>query len=120
MDELGLRDRVLRIARETKPQYEQYEMPGVGTVHVKRLTGGEKDLFERACKDYVGRAITLVHCCFDEQGAKVFRDEDVAALAQLDPLLTDHIVKAALRLNRYTEPEQDELLKNSNGQAVNL
>ena len=93
MDQLNLRDAFLKLATETKPKYEPHEIEGIGTVYIKRLTAGEKDSFERAAREYAGRAVTLAHCCFDEQGARVFRDADIDVLNQLDPSITDDVVK---------------------------
>ncbi len=120
MDERNLREQILAIARETKPQYEEHFFPGVGKVFVKRLCAGEKDVFEQESKGLGARSLALVHCCFDEQGARMFRNEDVPMLNLLDPDLIDKICKAAYRINRYTEEDQAELLKNSNGQAGSL
>jgi hypothetical protein len=100
------------------PKYEQVDVPGFGTVQIKKLNAGEKDAFERASKGAGSRALTVAHCSFDERGERVFSDDDVLALNQLDPDLLDPIVTVALRLNGYTAEEQEKLLKNSNGQAV--
>ncbi len=118
MGELNLRETVLARIRESKPQYEEHDFAGLGKVFVKRLNAGEKDRYEKASQQTVGRAVTVAHCCFDERGARIFSDDDVIELEQMDPTLTDPIVKAALRINGYTEADQAELLKNSNGQAV--
>ena len=119
MDELDLKDKFLAKAKD-KPQYLEHDIEGIGRVYIKRLTAGEKDLYEKLTPGRTtSRAVTVAHCCFDERGARVFGDSDIPALELIDASIVDPIVMVALRFNGYTKAEQDELLKNSNGQAVN-
>lgn len=102
-----------------KPEYKPIELEGVGTVFIKRLTAGEKDAYERAnVGNNVNRAVVLCHFLFDDRGERIFSDDDMLALSQSDPMTIDHIVVEALKFNSYTKEEQDQLLKNSNGQAA--
>jgi hypothetical protein len=106
-------------ASVAKPVYEPVDVPGIGRVHVKRLTAGEKDAFEGVAQGNAGnRALALLHGSFDERGERIFEDDDKPMLDQLDPELTDPVVIAFLRLNRYTKAEQDRIAKNLTGQAV--
>ena len=118
MERSDLREAFLAKARE-KPQYEEQEIPGIGKVFIKRLTAGEKDAYEKATPgSTTSRALTVVHCCFDDRGIRVFQESDVQEIEQIDPAAIDPIVVAALRFNGYTKADQEALLKNSNGQAV--
>ncbi len=120
MDELDLRAAFLAKAKAA-PYYEPLEIPGIGTVHIKRLNVGEKDLYERACPgSSVSRAVTVVHGCFDDRGARIFKDEDVSTVALMDDSIIYPIVMKFFAINKVSKEDQDELLKNSNGQAVSL
>ena len=109
--------RKFRAASSAPPYYEPVEVDGIGTIYVKRLTAGEKDKVESS-KDVGNRSLALLHGCFDERGIKLFGDDDQLWLETLDASLIDPIVKVFMRINRYSKEDQEELLKNSNGQAV--
>ncbi len=118
MDELDIRGLLLAKSKE-RPSYLEHNIPGMGKVWIKRLTAGEKDAYEKATPGKTtSRALTVVHCCFDERGSRVFTDDDVASLDVVDATIIDPIVVAALKHNGYTQADQEALLKNSNGQAV--
>ncbi len=118
MDELNLRGAFLAKA-VTAPYYEAVEVPEIGTVYVKRLTVGEKDAYEKACPgSTVSRAVTVVHGCFDDRGARIFREEDIPIVATMDDSYVYPIVMKFFAVNKVSKEDQDELLKNSNGQAV--
>ncbi len=119
MGERDLRDTLLTRIRESKPQYEEHDIPGLGRIFVKRLNVGEKDSFEKSTPGTtIRRAATIIHCCFDERGARIFADSDIHDVEMLDEPWVDDICKAALKLNGYTKEEQEAIAKNSNGQAV--
>jgi hypothetical protein len=122
MSEIG--EKFLAKARAWKPTYEPMDVPGIGTVHIKRLDAGERDRYEWASKKYdsnTSRSLVLVHFLFDgERGSRLFRDEDCADLDHLDPAMIDPVVARALTFNGYTEAEREELVKNLNGQPANL
>jgi hypothetical protein len=119
MGELGLREQFKERAL-SGPKYEEVCVPEIGTVFVKKLTAGEKDAFEAASpSNKIERVPALIHGCYDERGARIFADGDKDFVAQLDAELTDPIVIAFMKLNRYTKEGAEDLAKNSNGQAVN-
>ena len=102
------------------PKHENIEVPGLGMVKVKKLNAGEQDAFEVAnseakAKDF--RARMVAHTCINEQGARLFSDEDIPSLTLFDADVLDPIVEAALRINRFTKAEREALRKNSNGQV---
>jgi hypothetical protein len=113
-----LREAWLEKAKNNKPKFVPYEVAGLGTVYLKRLNIGERTRFEEAAHNAGDRARVLIHCCFDERGARIFDDEDYETVKLLDPDGIDDLVLTALTLNKYTKDEQDKLLKNVNGQAV--
>jgi len=121
VDGSDLRGKVLAAARGTIPKYEPFDIPELGQVFIKRLNTGERDRFERSTPgSTIRRATTLVHCCFDERGARVFDDGDAEMLEDLDQPWVDQLVKKALVFNGYTGDDATAAIrKNSNGQVVN-
>lgn len=55
----------------------------------------------------------LAMCIIDEQGARVFADEDVAALAETASVVVEKLVKIAKRLSGLEQNKVAELAKNS-------
>ena len=107
------------LAKAGEPaQYKPVDTP-FGTLHIKKMTVGERDKFESAADGNAGnRALIVIHTACDERGAKIFTEEDVTELREIDPDILDPIVMVALKFNRYTKEEQAALLKNSNGQVT--
>ena len=118
MDERGLREGFLARIKEAKPAYKEGFIPGIGKVFIKRLNAGERDAYERFGSINHERAAILLHFLFDDRGIRIFQDSDYEELKLSDPADIDHITSAALKFNNYTKAEQEELLKNLNGQAV--
>ena len=121
MGELGVTREAFLALNNGQPRYEQVEVAGLGTVHIKRLNAGEKDRFEMAViqndrRDF--RARLVAHTACDSRGAHLFTDDDVSALAEFDPATLDPIVKVAVKINGLTAEDQEELRKNSNGQVA--
>lgn len=105
----------------TFPKYEAVDIPDFGECWIKVLTAGERDKFELAhtkadMADF--RARLVVACAIDERGAKVFDDMDMPRLSELPAYILDPLVEVAMRINRFSKSDQDELRKNLNGQAV--
>ena len=123
MDERNLTtaQKLLDLGKAWQPKYERTEIPGLGDVFIKRLSAGERDHFEATSSKQGGqarRSLILIHFCFDDRGSRMFGEDDQATLDMLDPDIVDPIVVQALKFNKFTEAEQDELRKNSNGQLV--
>jgi hypothetical protein len=95
-----------------------------GTVFVREITASERDAFEASSLDKKGgakmvniRARLAVLTLSDSEGKRLFGDADVAALGELPASAMDRIFEAAMRVNRLTKSDVDELEKNSEDQA---
>jgi len=94
-----------------------------GSVIVRGLSGAERDHFESSVVEMDGkkvkvksenmRAKLVALCVVDETGARIFSDQDVAALGQKSAAALDRVFQAAQRLSGLTEVDVQELEKNS-------
>lgn len=82
-----------------------------GEVSICKLSAGGRDRVSSALLDmgrgkdngtYRGRLVIETAC--DEQGAKLFNDDDLNWLCKLDYDLLEPIVDEANRLNKFDEP----------------
>ena len=103
------------------PEHEEVVIPGYGTAKVKVLTQGERDRFDLSLEaDKVGfRAKLIQLTVIDERGALVFGEADILKLVDLPVYVLEPIVDVALRINRFSRKDKEELAKNLNGQPVN-
>jgi hypothetical protein len=86
-----------------------------GDVHVRTLTAGERDRFEawtQADKFDRFRAKLAVLCVCDEQGQRIFGDDDVDAIAGKSTKPLDRITDVAFRLNRFTAADLESIKGN--------
>lgn len=86
-----------------------------GEVHVRVMTGAERDAFEIATVPPLGslrnvRARLIVACACDERGTRLFEDGDVEAVGALDARALDRVFRAARELNALG-PDQVEAIK---------
>ncbi len=122
---MGLRDLIL--AADDLPR-EPLAVPEWGvTVWVRTMRGDERDAFEEASRKVTGsgkgvkvtpqmanyRARLAALVCCDESGARLFRDEDAAALGGKSAAALDRVADVAVRLNRLGQDEADDAEKNS-------
>lgn len=90
-----------------------------GEVCVREMTALERDRFERvhlASKangdgDSFRARLCVATVC-DDQGAPLFKAEDVEWLANGSSVVLDRVSEVALRLNGFTKSDVDELEKN--------
>ena len=122
------RDQILQaqdIARETVAVPEWG-----GDVLVRGLTGQERDAYEATIMSLNGtnarmnlvnaRAKLVARSVVDEDGARLFGDEDVALLAKKSAAALERVFSVAQRLSGLTSSDIDELAKASaNGQLEN-
>ena len=91
-----------------------------GTVLLRVMTSRERDSFESATLDKSGTArmvnirarLAALSIC-DTAGARLFNDAEIGLLGDLPAPAMDRIFDAAMRLNRITKDDVDELEKNS-------
>ena len=62
-------------------------------------------------ENFLGRFCAIVIC--DEQGRRIFNDEDAAALGKKNPEVLMRIMEAAQRHNKMSDEAVEELAKNS-------
>ena len=87
-----------------------------GIVHVRVMSGGERDEWEfaqaaNAKADVRARWVAYTAC--DEQGLPLFRTEDIEALSTKNSVALQRIFKAAMAINKVTAADVEELEKNS-------
>lgn len=108
--------------------YEAVEVPEWGgTVRIRGLTGSERDEFEasiiqRRGKDIEAnlkniRAKLVSLAAVDEEGNRIFTEEDVVALGRKSARVLDRLFSVAQRLSGLSSEDVEDLAKNSvNGQ----
>lgn len=103
---------------------EDVEVPEWGgTVRVRGLTGSERDAFEQSIMEQRGRDVALnlrniraklvALSVVDEQGKRVFSDDDVKALGQKSAVALQRVFEVAQRLSGLRSEDVEELAKNS-------
>jgi len=108
----------------TAPPSEQVALPEIGiTVTVRGMTGDERDAFEASLIVGKGkkrdvnlknmRARLVAFCCVDDDGQRVFTDEEAARLGKTRADLLDRLFTPAQKLSGIGEDDADELGKPS-------
>ena len=107
----------------TKPPREAVEWQNGEVVYVAAMSGTARDAFEmentelaKAGNDARGknlRARMLVKCLTDDDGNRLFRDEDAAELGKVWGAMLDKAFVVAIKLNVYSPKDLEELEKNS-------
>ena len=97
-----------------------------GMVYVRTMTGGERDAWELSLTDGEKRNLSNVRArlavlvMVDEFGARLFRDDQADALGEKSAAALDRIFDVAIRLNKLSQQDVEDLEKNSvAGQAGN-
>lgn len=105
-------------------QFEDVDVPEWGgKVRVKSLTGKERDALESSMIVGKGknanvnlsnlRAKLVAQAVVDENGMRVFGDDDIAALGAKSAAALTRVYEVAQRLSGITQEDVDELTKNS-------
>lgn len=91
-----------------------------GAVAVRGMTAKERDDFEHEMFNQIEnkstktvRAKLVCRCCVDENGDRIFKDEDYIMLEKKNGRVVDKIFKVAQRLSGLTGKEVEDLAKNS-------
>jgi hypothetical protein len=85
-------------------------------LHVRTITGSQREKFEVAyVNDTTDRteARMASFCLCDEQGVRIFKDEDIDALDRKHPGGLRRIYNAGMRLSKVSEDEIKGEVKNS-------
>lgn len=90
-----------------------------GTVLVRALTGKERDSYEASCMQQRGketvrnlnnvRAKLVVRSLVDEEGNRIFTDQDANELGKKSAAALDQLFEVAAELSRLTEEDVDDL-----------
>ena len=117
--------RDLILAANDLPVSEPIPCPEWGAdcvLHVRTLTGEERDAFEESCLQKQGkkreltmrniRAKLLCKAVCDESGKPVFRPGDEAALGKKSAKVLDRLFTAAQKMNGLTDEDVEDLAKN--------
>lgn len=102
---------------------EEVEVPEWGgSVIVRGLTGAERDKFEASIVTLKGdktgfnpenmRAKLVVLCVVDEEGKRLFSNEDVKALGEKSALALNRVFEVAQRLSGLSPDSIEEAKKN--------
>jgi hypothetical protein len=90
------------------------------SVFIKGMTGAERDAFEAANRDGSGgqklaniRARFLVRCIVNENGTRIFTDQDAAALGKKSSAAIDRLWDVATDLNGSSDKAAEETEGNS-------
>jgi len=100
-----------------------------GQVIVRELTGAERSRYEAGYSDTVMgeaksvsdktkrfetmRAKVICVATINEDGTRVFHDDDIAEINELSGQALDRLASVIMRLSGYTKEEQEKLKKNS-------
>lgn len=114
---MNLREQILQ---SDDLKREAVEVPEWGTtVYVRVMPGVDRDAFEVACttdgemsRDNF-RARLAVWTVVDDQGRRVFGDNDVELLGAKSGTALNRIFPVAIRLNRMSKQDVEELAGNS-------
>lgn len=116
------------LSRETILQAQDLPMERVpvpewgGEVIVRGLTAAERDQFEQSIVETRGkntkvnlrniRAKLVVLCCVDEQGNRIFCDEDAEVLGRKSAVALNRVFEVAQRLSGLRPEDVEELAGN--------
>lgn len=95
------------------PRTEEIEVPAWGgSVFVRQLGIVERIAFQQAGAEGPGDnslwvRLALLAVC-DADGARLFTDEDLATLCEMDGAALEPVVEAAMRLNGFLTPAERE------------
>jgi hypothetical protein len=96
-----------------------------GKVRVKTLTGDERDSYEQSLIDQRGNVLgpklagaqarLVALTAVDDDGKRLFADEDVKALGAKSAQALNRVFEVSMRLSRLTQQDVEALVGNSNG-----
>lgn len=108
-------------------KFEDVQIPewGGAWVRVRTLQANERDRFEASTVQRNGKKVTTnldnirarlcLLCMVDENGERLFQEEDTFPLGGKSAAALDRIFTVAQRLNGLRDEDVEELAKNSNG-----
>lgn len=113
---------LLTSERATKIPRERLELPELGGfVYVKGMTGGERDEFEKSCRDTKGRlrgntrARLAVRTVVNEDGSRVFTDDEIIMVGRIRVDVLQKVFNLAQKLSGISDADVEELGGDSDG-----
>jgi hypothetical protein len=113
---MGIKEKILGAADRNGKEVQVKEWDT--TVYVRTMTGTERDAFEgsilrdgKVSPDGL-RAKLLVRCLADENGNRIFSDEEFEALGSKSAKVIDKLFAIAQKVNGIGQEDVDDLTKN--------
>lgn len=108
--------------------YEEVEVEEWGgSVRVRCMTGTERDAFEASIYEFTGnnahivrenfRAKLIARTLIDENGKRLFTDKEISLVGGKGAKPLDKVFKIAQKLNGLSQADEDELVKNLEGEV---
>ena len=112
------KEQILNSQDLTKEKIEVPEWGGV--IFVRTMTGAERDSFEQGIvnDDRTAnlsniRAKLCALTVVDEEGKRIFTDDDVKGIGEKSSLVLDRVFQVAQKLNGISSADVEDLAKNS-------
>ena len=112
------KEQILNSQDLTKEKIEVPEWGGV--IFVRTMTGAERDSFEQGIvnDDRTAnlsniRAKLCALTVIDEEGKRIFTDDDVKGIGEKSSLVLDRVFQVAQKLNGISPADVEDLAKNS-------
>lgn len=108
-------DRAAILGLSVVATVQPIDLPGLGRVHVRTMTGAERDRFEETQRtvklaNFRGRFAAAVLC--DAEGGRLFDDSDAGALGALPSTVLDKVYDAGSKLNGIGNDHAEAAEKN--------
>ena len=115
---MSLKDRILAAGKMKASELHAVKVWSEDAF-IRRMTGTERDAFEASIFDAAGkmnkqmfRAKLLVKTLADDQGARLFGDDEITALSELPSDELVRLYDIAEKLNGLSKADVDALTKN--------
>lgn len=101
-------------------KYDDVDTPEWGGVtRVRMLTAADRSAFEYWCyKNMNTEQVIELHprvciaCIVDEDGNRIFQDDDLGVLMQKNGTVLRRVAEAAMKLNKLSADDEEEAVKN--------
>lgn len=117
---MGLLTRDQFLVADGLKSEEFFVAPLKGNVRIKSICATDKDIFEQKSKSKDGcieniRAWLVAMSVVDENDKQIFHLEDIEKIGKMSSATIDLIVERIQKLNKITDAELEEAIKNSEG-----
>lgn len=109
-----------QILAANKRRFADVDVAGVQRLRIRSLTEKERSKYEADFLDTEGKATNLVTgkarliilCVCDASGRRLFSDADIAAILEMDAVVTNSITDACRSHCGFTDADVEDLAKN--------